>query len=429
MIRITFSYCTTTNLQGYTLLVTSLFKEKQNVGGNIGMTSVLIFNGIIVTPNEEFTGAIWIENGIIAGISRNDELPLKDFPQAEHAEKVDASGCFVLPGLIDLHGDALEKAIQPRKNVMIQVPLALRSLQSYLLSGGITTMFHALSFTGEPGLRSNESGYAIAEEIVRLRESPDALLRHHIHVRYELVNNQGVTGITRLIDNGWIDLVSVMDHTPQYGKYKTLDEYRYYVEKTYQLTGEAREAFIEEQRAKRDAIDHEATEQLMEHAIGCGITLCSHDDDTPMKLEEMKAKGVTVSEFPLNAQTAAYAIQNGMFAVVGGPNVLRGLSHENNLSARHALKEGLANIICSDYYPYSMLAAVFALIDEGLNVPQAVSYASLYPARAVGWEKKLGSLEKGKQADLLLVRKSEMTELPQVIRTMVGGKWQLIHSC
>jgi alpha-D-ribose 1-methylphosphonate 5-triphosphate diphosphatase len=392
------------------------------------MTSVLIFNGIIVTPHESFTGVIWIDNGIIAGISRNGEFSLTDFPQAEHAEKVDASGCFVLPGLIDLHGDALEKAIQPRKNVMIPFPLALRSLQSYLLSSGITTMFHAISFTGEPGLRSNESGYAIAEEIVRMRNSSDALLRHHIHVRYELVNSQGVTGITRMIDKGWVDLVSVMDHTPQYGKYKSLDEYRNYVEKTYQLTGEAREVFIEEQRAKRDAIDYEATKRLMEHAIGCGITLCSHDDDTPVKLEEMQANGVAISEFPLNEQTAAHAIQNGMFAIVGGPNVLRGLSHENNLSARHALKEGLANIICSDYYPYSMLAAVFTLVDEGLNLPQAVAFASLCPARAIGWEDRLGSLETGKEADLLLVRKSDMTHLPQVIRTMVGGKWQLIHS-
>jgi alpha-D-ribose 1-methylphosphonate 5-triphosphate diphosphatase len=232
-----------------------------------------------------------------------------------------------------------------------------------------------------------------------------------------------------MIDNGWVDLVSVMDHTPQYGKYKTLDEYRYYVEKTYHLTGEAREAFIEEQRAKRDAIDNVATKQLMEHAIRCGITLSSHDDDTPAKLDEMKANGVAISEFPLNVETAAHAIQNGMFAVVGGPNALRGHSHENNLSARQALKEGLANIICSDYYPHSMLAAVFALIDDGLNVPQAVASASLNPARAIGWDDKLGSLETGKQADLLLVRKSAVTELPQVVRAMVGGKWQLSHSC
>jgi alpha-D-ribose 1-methylphosphonate 5-triphosphate diphosphatase len=138
MIRIIFSYCTTTKRQGYTL---TRKKENQNVGGTIGMASVLISNGTIVTPNDAFTGAIWIDNGKIAGISRDGEFPLNDFPHDEHAEKVDASGCYVLPGLIDLHGDAFEKAIQPRKNVMIQVPLALRSLQSYLLSAGITTMF------------------------------------------------------------------------------------------------------------------------------------------------------------------------------------------------------------------------------------------------------------------------------------------------
>jgi predicted amidohydrolase YtcJ len=128
MIRILFSYCTTSKRQGYTHSRKVVVLRNHNVGGNVGMASMLIFNGIIVTPHEAFTGVIWIDNGMIAGISRNGEFPLSDFPQAEHAEKVDASGCFVLPGLIDLHGDALEKAIQPRKNVMIQVPLALRSL-------------------------------------------------------------------------------------------------------------------------------------------------------------------------------------------------------------------------------------------------------------------------------------------------------------
>jgi alpha-D-ribose 1-methylphosphonate 5-triphosphate diphosphatase len=391
------------------------------------MKNILIQNGIIVTPQEAYAGTLFIQNGNIAGISREPHAGIEQFIDATEASIVDVNGCYVLPGLIDLHGDALEKAIQPRKKVLFPISVALHSLQAQLLAAGITTMFHALSFTGEPGLRSNESGYEIAEEIIRLRESGDALLSHQIHVRYELVNSQGYESISRMFDNNWVDLFSVMDHTPQYGKYRTLDDYRYYVEKTHHLTGDACERFIEESRAKRDSIDGSVEKKLVSYALEKGIAIASHDDDTPNKVEEMRSKGITISEFPLNPETAAYAMQAGMFAIVGGPNALRGYSHENHLSARQALKEGLANIICSDYYPFSMLSAVFAMVDDGVDISQSVAYASLHPARAIGWENKLGSLETGKQADLLVVRRPSVGKLPQVARAMIKGQWRLFQ--
>jgi alpha-D-ribose 1-methylphosphonate 5-triphosphate diphosphatase len=120
-------------------------------------------------------------------------------------------------------------------------------------------------------------------------------------------------------------------------------------------------------------------------------------------------------------------MESGMFSIVGGPNTLRGYSHENNLSARQALREGLANIICSDYYPFSMLSAVFAMVDDGVDISQSVAYASLHPARAIGWDNSLGSLETGKQADLLVVRRPTVGNLPQVARAMVKGKWCLLQ--
>jgi alpha-D-ribose 1-methylphosphonate 5-triphosphate diphosphatase len=390
------------------------------------MLRTIIHNGTIVTPDRMFEGELWIERDKITAVHEKKGPATKLEDEGVDTEYIDASGMYVLPGLIDLHGDMLEKAIQPRKGVIMPIPLALHTLQDYLLSAGITTMLHAISFVGEPGLRSNESGFEIAKEIIRLREGPSARLRHHLHVRYELVNDKGCEQIFQMIDEGWVDLISIMDHTPQYGKYRTLDEYRYYVEKTHQLTGEACDRFIEEQRKKRESIDVGMELKLISRALENGIALSSHDDDTPAKVDELRAKGATISEFPLNDQTAAHAKELGMFAVVGGPNVLRGYSHENHLSARHALKHGWANIICSDYYPFSIISSVFVLFEEGISLPEAVSHASLSPARALGWGNFTGSLEAGKTADLILVSHAKGGQ-PQVERAMVDGQWKMIH--
>lgn len=403
------------------------------------MAKILINNGMIVTPGEIFRGAILVEDNKIAGVRRyqkttdiegSPSLELKmwksESPHISEAEVMDANGNFVIPGLIDLHGDALEKALQPRKRTLFPIPLALRSLQASLLAGGVTTMFHGISFVGEEGLRSNEMGSSIVKEIIHLQQGKDALLHHKIHVRYELINDKGCEGICKMIEDGSVDLLSIMDHTPQYGKYRNLDEYRYYVEKTHNLTGEACDRFIEQQRAKRDAIDFTAEQRLISCALEHHIPVSSHDDDTVDKVEQLREKGVSISEFPLNELAAKYAMDVNMFVVVGGPNVLRGFSHENNLSARHALKSGLANLICSDYYPFSMLASVFVLFDEGMDLHQAVAYASLIPARAAGLADQWGSIEIGKRADLLLIR-HEPGETPMVNRAMIDGKWALIH--
>ncbi|OZB92427.1 alpha-D-ribose 1-methylphosphonate 5-triphosphate diphosphatase [Paenibacillus sp. XY044] len=388
------------------------------------MGKQMIYNGMIVTPERMFQGVLFVSDRKIAEIKERDGSVIP--PGWEDAQKVDASGCYVLPGIIDLHGDFLEKAIEPRKGVLMPVSLGLHTVQSYLLAAGITTMFHGISFVGETGIRSNEMGYEIACEIYRLRKGKEAKLRHHLHVRYELINDKGIDWIFQLMDKGMVDLLSIMDHTPQYGKYRTLDEYRYYVEKTYQLTGEACDRFIEEQRKKRELIDHHAERKLIERALAEKIPVASHDDDTPAKVEELRGKGITISEFPLNDATCQHVQDLGMFAVVGGPNVYRGYSHENHISARHVLQKGWANIICSDYYPFSILSAVFELFDEGMSLSEAVSFASLFPARALGWEDRLGSIETGKEADLILVDRSTGKH-PSVVGAMVNGEWTLMN--
>lgn len=133
----------------------------------------------------------------------------------------------------------------------------------------------------------------------------------------------------------------------------------------------------------------------------------------------MQQLGVTISEFPVTMSAALAASQCGMHVAVGGPNVLRGLSTNGNLSALDAIGSNAVDILCSDYYSPSLLHAVFRISREGLmTLPDAVRMVSAHPARAAGLH-ELGSLEVGKRADMILVSESEGS--PSVIAAWVGG--------
>lgn len=380
----------------------------------------IIRNGKIVTAAEVICGSIIIDEAKITGITAG-ECALAE-PLDSQAEIIDAGGCYLMPGLIDLHCDMLEFAIEPRKKVFFPFNLALHSLQAQFLGAGITTIFHPVSLAGEPGIRSNETAEQIVRAIARFRTEKTALLRHFIHLRWEVLNTAGMEVIERIFEAGLADLFSVMDHSPRHARFKTYDEYKSHVAKNSTLTGEQLIAYTRAQWEKPGTVNPEAEQKLVDYLANHHIPFASHDDDSPRRVDSYRNKGVTIAEFPLNEETARHAIRRNMYAVVGAPNILRNQSHVHNLSARYAIKEGLANIICSDYYCFALLAAVFVLFEEGMDLWQAVAYASLYPARAVGLADRLGSLAVGKEADIIIVR-HRSGEVPVVERAMVAGQW------
>lgn len=382
----------------------------------------IIQNGLIVRPDSMFKGSVLLEEGRIKEVT--DKTYTNESCFREGYQVVDADGSYVLPGLVDVHCDLIEKVIEPRKKVMIPISLAILSIQPQLLSAGITSMFHAISFDGEDGLRSNELALEIVNGLVKFRKEDTAIMRHFINVRYELANDTGIEAIYRLIEDGIPDFFTLMDHSPQYGKYKTLDDYKAYIQRTKNLSGKALEDYIRAQWDKREAVDPEIELWLLKIIGKYNIVFGTHDDITPQKLDNYKRYGSTVSEFPLNEETARHAINLKMFPVVGAPNVLKNKSHQNNLSARQALINGMAKIICSDYYPFALLASVFILFEEGVRLSEAVNFASIYPARATGLAEQIGSLEEGKKADILLVHYQPGT-MPYVRSAMVDGKWAL----
>jgi alpha-D-ribose 1-methylphosphonate 5-triphosphate diphosphatase len=157
------------------------------------------------------------------------------------------------------------------------------------------------------------------------------------------------------------------------------------------------------------------------------IPMASHDDDSEEKIRWLKEMNINISEFPVNVDAACAARQSGIHVCLGAPNVLRGNSHSKNLSARDAVSSGYGDILCSDYSSMTILHAVFTLHKHDiLPLHEAVNMASINPAKAVGISDKTGSIEEGKEADLIMVDTGE--EIPRIVKTFVAGR-EVFSTC
>ncbi len=384
------------------------------------MHKLMIDGANIVLPNgmlEE--GYLRIEDGIIIDVGAGRPSPEKGISY------IDASGLYILPGLIDIHSDAIEKEVQPRPNVTIPIPSSCRELERKLAAVGITTIFHSLSFSGGEGIRSNALAAECAR-FIRRRAAQEHLIRNLVHLRYEIGNTKALELIYELLEEGACDLVSFMDHTPGQGQYRDVSQYHHYIKKTFWLEDKDCQRLIEEKIQARQRVDFRALSNLARSAKDAGIPLASHDDDSPKRVEVASAMGVDVMEFPMNLETAKYARNLGLHVCVGAPNLLQGRSHNGNLSAQVAVEDGAADILCSDYYPPALLKGIFKLADNGMDISRAVNLASLNPAIALGLDDEIGSLEVGKKADFILVRLEEND--PLVITTVTEGKIVLSYN-
>ena len=375
--------------------------------------SLLITNGQVVLPDRVIVpGEVLIENGAIIYSGKQVERYGKSVKNV-----LDARGGYVLPGLIDLHSDSIEKELEPRPGAIFDARMAFRELEKRLAGNGITTMYHSFSFAGaEYGIRNDEHAADCIRKIVDMA-SKTWLIRNRIHLRYEITNGQGVSIARSLIDDGMVDLISFMDHTPGQGQYQTVEDYRHYMEKTYHLPWSR----IEENIAAKEQGRLQAPaniEQISDAARRTGIPIASHDDDDIERMAYYRNCGVTIHEFPVSLAVAMAGHGMGSHICVGAPNVVREGSTGKGMGARDAITAGVANIICSDYYPPAMLQAVFKLSREVLTLSQAVCLASLEPARAVGLE-LLGSLEPGHLGDAIVV--SMRGGIPVVTDAVVGG--------
>ncbi|MBT2582232.1 phosphonate metabolism protein PhnM [Planococcus sp. ISL-109] len=380
----------------------------------------IIHNGKVITETAILEGhAVIIEGETIQQIILEQQVV--NYPDAQ---LIDASGGFISPGFIDIHSDYIETIASPRPTSMMDFDISLREAEKILISHGITTMFHSLSFYKEDAF--SHKPMRNPNNIQRMVDAIDAthnrlhLIRHRLHARFEIDNIGEVGQLVRNIEEGKVHLLSFMDHTPGQGQYRNLEVYRETL-KGYRNISDADVNVLIAERQSTEFLTTEKIKEVADIALARGIAVASHDDDDCKKLDLVKSFGTTISEFPITLEVATKAKQLGLYTIAGAPNVMLGGSHSGNLSAAEAIGLGCMDILCSDYYPAALLHAIFDLHEKyGNDLHAMFMMVTLNPAKAVQLDHELGSIRAGKKADILVIERME-DGYPMLTATMVNG--------
>lgn len=337
-----------------------------------------------------------------AGLTRRD-LALVDgviADAAPAAPRFDAAGLLVLPGLVDIHGDAHERQMQPRPGIGFRAGLAMRDSAGQLLAAGITTAFLGVTLSWEPGLRGIAAWRATLAAVEAARNAAGCDLR--IHCRFEADNLDAVDELLGDIAARRVHLLAYNDHTPGIMK-RIADPAQ--AAKYAGRAGMAEADFVAlaERVWARRADVPAAARRLADAARAAGIPMLSHDDATPEMRAHFRGLGATICEFPMAVPVAEAARAAGEAVVMGAPNVVRGGSHLGWASAAPLAEQGLVTVLASDYYWPAMLEAAFIMVDRGvLDLPAAWALVSANPAQAAGLADR-GRLAPGLRGDVVLV--------------------------
>ena len=334
---------------------------------------------------------------------------------------IDARHLKVLPGIVDLHGDAFERQMMPRAGVDFPIDIALVDSDRQAIANGITTVFHATTWSWEPGLRSAENARHLLEAIEALR--PQFAADTRFHLRHETYNLDAEAEIGRWLSEGRIDLFAFNDHMES--TVASLDKPRKRTRMVERcgISSEEFDRLVQRVMSHADEVPGSIA-RLAEAARTADVQMLSHDDESPAVRKAFRAQGVGIAEFPVNEETARAAAEAGDFIVFGAPNVVRGGSHTGWTKAADMIAKGLCSILASDYYYPAPLLAAFRLAADGvLPLAAAWDLISAAPATAAGLIDR-GVLAAGRRADIILVD-DEVPLRPRIVAVIAAGR--LIH--
>ena len=357
-------------------------------------------NARVIGADREFAGTVVVRDGTIAGV---------DGAPSAAPGAVDLEGDLLMPGLVELHTDNLEKHFTPRPGVRWPACAAALAHDAQIASAGITTVFDAIALgdvfkTSDRVEGLDEMRGAVAA--MRTRRALKA--EHYLHLRCELSFAQVLELYESLMDDPAVRLVSIMDHTPGQRQFVNVEKYRFYYMKKYGMSDDEFATFLARRREDQAMYSVKHRREILARAHARHHILASHDDATVGHVAESAADGMSIAEFPTTLEAARASREKGLAVLMGAPNIVLGGSHSGNIAAGDLARAGLLDIMSSDYVPLSSIQAVFQLANGGIgfDLPAATALASRNPARAVGLDDR-GEIAVGKRADLLRVRVAE----------------------
>ncbi|MBZ7577646.1 alpha-D-ribose 1-methylphosphonate 5-triphosphate diphosphatase [Klebsiella michiganensis] len=360
---------------------------------------MIIYNVKLILEDEVINGSLEVQDGRISAFAES---------QSRLAEAIDGEGGWLLPGLIELHTDNLDKFFTPRPKVDWPAHSAMSSHDALMVASGITTVLDAVAIgdvrDGGDRLENLEKMINAVEETQKRGLNR---AEHRLHLRCELPHHTTLPLFEKLVGREPVSMVSLMDHSPGQRQYADRSKYRDYYQGKYHLTNEEMDKFEEEQMALAAAWSQPNRQRIAAICRERNIALASHDDATCEHVLESRQLGSVIAEFPTTIAAAQASRQHGMNVLMGAPNIVRGGSHSGNVAAHHLAASGLLDILSSDYYPASLLDAAFRIADDEGNaftLAQAIRLVSKNPAQALGLHDR-GAIAEGKRADLVLARR------------------------
>jgi alpha-D-ribose 1-methylphosphonate 5-triphosphate diphosphatase len=372
------------------------------------MSDMVLTDARIVTADAVLDGTVAVRDGVIAAV---------DAGRAAAGERLD--GDYLLPGLVELHTDNMERHFAPRPGVHWPAVSAALAHDAQIAAAGITTVFDAISLGSvrDQDLRITALGEMLEGTRIA-RDSGMFRSEHLLHLRCEVSQPQMPDMLAGMIGDARVRLVSVMDHTPGQRQFVNPEKYRVYYKGKHGFSDAELDAYLDAacgRGARYSAANRRAVVALCARHR---LPMASHDDATADHVAEALADGMVVAEFPTTIDAARLSRDGGMKVVMGGPNLVRGSSHSGNISAATLAENGLLDIVSSDYVPTSLMESAFKLAGiAGIGLPRATAAVSKTPAEAVGLHDR-GAIEVGRRADLVRVR---LMDGQPVIRTVWRG--------
>jgi alpha-D-ribose 1-methylphosphonate 5-triphosphate diphosphatase len=362
------------------------------------MTEAVFTNGLLVLADQVTDGSLATADGRIARID----------PEQNNAPgAIDLEGDLLIPGIIDLHTDNLERQVQPRINARWPSRSAMIAHDAQCAGAGVTTVFDSFC-VGDLGFEENRKR-TFVEGVADLDALSGAGLlkaEHLIHLRCELPAPDMEALFDPYADHPRVALVSLMDHSPGVGQWGDVSQFRALLRRDG-LTEPEIDARVEYHREGRLRWRGRNRRVVLDRMRGRPIAVASHDDRTTAEVAENAADGIRIAEFPVSMEAALAARAHGMEVIAGAPNIVRGGSHSGNVAAADLLRAGVVDAFASDYVPASLLeAAIMATTIGAIALPQAIALITDRPTQMAGLTDR-GRIAAGLSADLVRVRLHE----------------------
>jgi alpha-D-ribose 1-methylphosphonate 5-triphosphate diphosphatase len=362
------------------------------------MSEELVLTGArVVLDDAIIAGTVHVRDGLIADVA----MGATSVPGA-----LDLQGDLLLPGLVDVHTDHLEKHVFPRAHVRWDMMRAVMAHDAQIIGGGVTTVFDSLCVGAT--VKNPERREILGPMIDALEfAGANGMLRaeHLVHLRCEITDEATPALTEANIDRDIVRVLSVMEHVP--GKRQSRDIGQW-IERRIAETGHTRAVVEADLRELLEGFEANAP-QVRAEVVALGrarnLPMFSHDDYSVEHIHMARDESIRVAEFPVSLEAAREARTQSMLNVAGAPNLLRGGSQSGNVAVSDLLAEGLVDILASDYVPRSMLDCVFMLAREpefGIDLPAAMRMVASVPARACGLDDR-GEILPGLRADLIRV--------------------------